>query len=605
MVSDLSRHPAGRSCNKIMAGQPINIDETFTIAQAFNERVNSSPKKTAYTEFNHQTEEWQSYSWSETRDIAASIQQWMIELGLSAGDRFALMLPNSLMWVAVDIAAAGLGIISVPLYPNDREDNVHYILQKTASRLLIIATREQYALSKNFINEIDSLKSIVLLDEIEGIELPALRSQLKNYTSAAFKQSACNSDDPATIVFTSGTTGRPKGVTLSHNNLLTNAADAGRAVPVDENGKLLSFLPLSHTFERTTGYYAPMLYGAEVTYTRSIEQLADDLQIIKPTILISVPRIYERVYARIHEQVEQKSSFVRRLFKATYEIGYKKFCYRQGTAKRSFLFLLHPLLDRLVAKKIREKLGGRLLFAVAGGAAFAKELNAFFIGMGINVLQGYGMTETSPVISTNRVDKNIVGSVGMALDHVQVKLSELGELLVRGNSVMLGYWDDKAATKKILNDDGWLHTGDIARIEDNIIFITGRVKDIIVLSNGEKIPPADVEHAICSDALFDQTIVIGERKPFLSAIVVLNPEQSKLQHINKNNINDDDVKAELLKRISRHMLEFPGYAQIYKIAATLEPWEVENGLLTPTLKIKREKIKQLFAAEIEQMYQGH
>ena len=225
--------------------------------------------------------------------------------------------------------------------------------------------------------------------------------------------------------------------------------------------------------------------------------------------------------------------------------------------------------------------------------------------MGINVLQGYGMTESSPVISANRVDKNIIGSVGVAFDNVQVKLTDVGELMVRGESIMLGYWDNEEATKEVLTDDGWLHTGDIARIEDDIIFITGRVKDIIVLSNGEKIPPADIEQAVCADALFDQAIVIGERKPFLSAIVVLNPEQCRLQGINTNNLDLEDLKSELLRRIGSHMHDFPGYAKVYQITATLDPWEVENGLLTPTLKIKREKVKELFKSEIEAMYEGH
>jgi long-chain acyl-CoA synthetase len=605
VASDSEHRQVGVSYNNIVMQRSSYTDDTFTIAKAFNERVNLTPSKIAYREFNHQTDQWQSYTWTETRKLASSIQQWLIGLEIVAGDRIAIMLPNSVMWVAIDQAAAGLGIITVPLYPNDREDNVHYILEKTDCRLLLIATQEQYELSKSFTGKIESLQNIVLTAQVEGADLAILSDQLNHDHEISFQSDGCSHNDPATIVFTSGTTGRPKGVILSHRNLLINAADSGRAVPVREEDKLLSFLPLSHAFERTTGYYAPMLCGAEITYTRSIDQLADDLQIIKPTILISVPRIYERVFAKINEQVQRKSVFAQKLFKYTHEIGYKQFCYKQGSGDWSLSFLFHPLLDMLVAKKIRDRLGGRLKFAVAGGAAFAKELNAFFIGMGVNIVQGYGMTESSPVISANRVDRNIVGSVGLALDHVEVKLSDVGELMVRGDSVMLGYWDDEEATNQVLTEDGWLHTGDIARIENEIIYITGRVKDIIVLSNGEKIPPADVEHAICSDALFDQTMVIGEGKPFLSAIVVLNPEQCKLQRINADNLNDEEVKSELLKRISRYMDEFPGYAQIYKITATLDPWEIENGLLTPTLKIKQEKVKELFKQEIEQMYAGH
>lgn len=588
-----------------MTRRSAYIDEMFTLAAVFNERVNLSPDKSAYIEFNHETQEWDHSSWLEIRKLAVSIQRWLTKLGLSAGDRIALMLPNSVMWVAIDQAAAGLGLITVPLYPNDRGENVHYILEKTQCRILFIATKEQYQLSKNFPQEIASLGHLVVTDSLDGVELPVLKDQLDSYDDAVFQCNGCECNDTATIVFTSGTTGRPKGVILTHRNLLVNAADSGSAVPVSEEDRLLSFLPLSHTFERTTGYYAPMLYGAEIAYTRSIDQLADDLQIIQPTILISVPLIYERVYARIEEQAQQKSKFSQILFKHTHQIGYKRFCYRQGTGEWSISFLLHPLLDLLVAKKIRAKLGGRLKFAVAGGAAFGRDLNAFFIGIGVNVLQGYGMTESSPVISSNRVDRNIIGSVGIAFDHVEVKISAVGELLVHGDSIMPGYWDNQKATSEVLTKDGWLHTGDLARIEEDTIFITGRVKDIIVLSNGEKIPPTDIEHAVSADRLFDQVIIIGERRPFLSAIVVLNPEQCKLQKIDTSDLDDAGLKSELLKRVSAHMHNFPGFAQIYQITVTLDPWEIENGLLTPTLKIKREKVKELFEAKIETMYAGH
>ena len=264
------------------------------------------------------------------RSQAAAIQQWLISLGLSSGDRLALMIPNSVMWVAIDQAAAGLGIITVPLYPNDREDNVHYILEKTDSKLLLIDTYDQYELSKNFLHEIDALEFIVTVNEIENTDLPVLTKLLKHENST-FKTDGCLYKDPATIVFTSGTTGRPKGVVLSHRNILVNAADCCSAVPVTGNDRLLSFLPLSHTFERTTGYYAPMLQGAEIAYTRSIDQLAEDLQIMQPTILISVPRIYERVFAKIEEQVQQKSALAQKLFASAHQVGYKKFCYKQNT----------------------------------------------------------------------------------------------------------------------------------------------------------------------------------------------------------------------------------------------------------------------------------
>ena len=580
-------------------------DDSFTIGVTFNQRVELTPDKTAYLEFNQQSQQWQHYSWSAMRSLAASIQAWLLSLNVNRGERIALMIPNGTLWVAIDQAAAGLGIITVPLYPNDREENVQYILEKTDCRLLFIDTQEQYTYCKDFVHEIESLKRVVSTSSIDGADIEVLPELIAGFSDPSYICDACNADDPATIVFTSGTTGRPKGVVLTHGNILANSKGCGHAVPVGLTDRLLSFLPLSHMFERTTGYYTPMLHGAEIVYARSIDQLGEDLQNMSPTILMSVPRIYERVYARIEDQLEKKSRFAQTLFHLAHKIGYKKFCWKQGTGSWSVSFLLHPLLDKLVAQKIRDKLGGKLIYAVAGGAPFAKDLNAFFLGMGINVLQGYGMTESSPVISTNRVHKNIIGSVGIALDNVETKLSAVGELLVRGDSIMRGYWENEEATKDVLSEDGWLHTGDIARIENEVIFITGRVKEIIVLSNGEKIPPADIEHAICAGSVFDQAIVIGERKPFLSAIVVLNTEACKTHGIALNDLNSESTKAILLKRISKHMRNFPGYAQIYQITATIDPWEVENGLLTPTLKIKREKIKELYDKEIEQMYEGH
>ena len=602
-----SSHPlAGRIYNNSYhMDDSAYQDNSYTIAAVFKQRVILTPDKTAYIQYDHDQQKWINYSWTEMQSLAAAIQAWLQSLDINAGDRIALMIPNGTLWVALDQAAAGLGIITVPLYPNDREDNVQYILERTSCRLLIIDSQEQYAFSKDFTKEITSLSYLASTSTIEGADITNFTEQLESFPKQDFISDTAKAEDPATIVFTSGTTGRPKGVVLTHRNVLSNAAAASRGVKVTLEDRLLSFLPLSHTFERTVGYYAPLIHGAEIVYTRSIEQLAEDLQNMQPTILISVPRIYERVFAKIEDQVEKKSAFAQKLFHLAHKTGYKKFCYQQGTGAWSPVFLLHPLLDTLVAKKIRSKLGGRLKYAVAGGAAFSKDLNAFFIGMGINVLQGYGMTESSPVISTNRVEMNVIGSVGKVLDNVEVSFSDVGELLVRGESIMQGYWQNPDATKEVLNPKGWLRTGDIARLENEILFITGRVKEIIVLSNGEKIAPADIEHAICTDPIFDQTIVIGERRPFLSAIVVLNTEACKNHKIPVDDLEDKSIKSILVKRIAKRMNDFPGYAQIYQITATTDPWEVENGLLTPTLKIRRAKIREVFKSEIDAMYEGH
>lgn len=577
-------------------------NDELTIAGTFAKRVALTPNKTAYVEFSDKDNCWQDYSWQQISALSASIQFWLQTLPLSAGDSIALMLSNSVYWVAIDQAAAGLGLITVPLYPNDRADNVEYILTQTSARILFIDSSEQCKLSRRFVENIDSLTSIVSVKKLKNENIKALVDLLPSNIEAEFQVRSVHCDDPATIVYTSGTTGRPKGVVLSHRNVLSNAAAASRSVLVGEQDRLLSFLPLSHTFERTVGYYAPMMHGAEIVYARSVDKLAEDLKTMHPTVLISVPRIYEKVYDRIQAKLQAKNMLSRKLFNWTHSIGYRRYCYKQNTATWSFSFLIYPLLDRLVAKKIREGLGGHLKYAVAGGAAFSGKLNAFFLGMGVNVLQGYGMTESSPVISTNLTTHNIVGSVGKLLDNVEATFTDVGELMVRGPSIMQGYLNNPEATHEVMTDEGWLHTGDIARIDNDFLFITGRVKEIIVLSNGEKIPPHDVEHAICTDTLIDQCIVIGERRSFLSAIVVLNVEQCKKLKIATNNLSDERYKKILLERISARMKDFPGYAQVYQVTATVDPWEIENGLMTPTLKIKREKVKALFEQEIEKMY---
>ncbi|MEK7772310.1 MAG: AMP-binding protein, partial [Pseudomonadota bacterium] len=328
----------------------------------------------------------------------------------------------------------------------------------------------------------------------------------------------------ATIIYTSGTSGRPKGVMLSHHNILTNAYSCLQVVPVSSDDLLLSFLPLSHTFERTAGYYVPMMSGATIAYTRSIQQLQEDLLTIQPTLMISVPRIYERVYAGIRAKLAEGSGFARWLFNLAVDVGYSRFEYHQARGNWRFTHCLWPLLKKLVASKVMNKLGGRLRFVMSGGAALPAEVSRLFIGLGLPILQGYGMTESSPVVCANRLEDNVPASVGLPIPGVEVKLGENNALLIRGPSVMLGYWNNPAATKAIISPDGWLNSGDIAAIdEQGHVTITGRLKEIVVLSTGEKVPPADMEAAILRDPLFEQVMLIGEARSYLSILVVLNP----------------------------------------------------------------------------------
>jgi len=353
------------------------------------------------------------------------------------------------------------------------------------------------------------------------------------------------------------------------------------AIPAYPTDRFLSFLPLSHMFERTCGYYSAIWAGAQTVYARSISLLADDIREQRPTVLISVPRIFERIYSRMQEAMAP-GSLKRRLFEAACDSGWRRFRGEATLCDR----LRWPVLKALVAKKLYRRLGGRIRLIIVGGAAFAPHLARVFIGLGLPIIQGYGLTETAPVLAANRPGDNDPASVGRALEGIELRCDENGELLARGPCVMLGYWNNPAATAAMIDEDGWLHTGDLAAIRGGCVYITGRVKEVIVLSNGEKVPPNDAEQAILRDAAFEQAMIVGEGRPKLGLLAVSKITNTK----------------ELCERANTQLHDFPGYARIHHLARIPDPWTVENGLLTPTLKLKRHEIEKRFAREIEAMY---
>ena len=352
--------------------------------------------------------------------------------------------------------------------------------------------------------------------------------------------------------------------------------------------------------------------GATVAYARSIQQLQEDLVNIRPSILMSVPRIYDRVYAAIHAKLEKKSALSRFIFNYAVEVGYSRFECQQQRGPKKISHLLWPLLNLLVAKEVMGKLGGRLRLAMGGGAPLSIEVSRMFIGLGLPILQGYGMTECSPVACVNSINNNVPSSVGRTIPGVTVKLDENNTLLIHGPNVMLGYWNNPEATAATLAPDGWLNSGDMARIDGEIITITGRLKEIIVMSTGEKISPADMEAAILRDQLFEQVILIGEGHPYLSVLVVINPDcwekisrQHNLDLKVGRSVHNKKLEKILLERISVQIREFPGYAKIRRVELALEPWTVENGMLTPTLKLKRTKVLDHYQATVSKLYKGH
>ena len=399
---------------------------------------------------------------------------------------------------------------------------------------------------------------------------------------------------------------------LSHRNILSNVQSGLAVYDVFPEDIFLSFLPLSHMFERTADYYLNVVSGASIVFSRSIPQLAEDFRIVQPTIIFSVPRIYERFLAAINDQLKKASPTRRKLFDFAVDVGWSRFEYRNGRGPWKASFLLWPVLNKLVAEKLLSRLGGKLRFAVAGGAALSPAVSKVFVGLGLPICQGYGLTEASPLLAVNLLEKNDPSSVGPAVPGVETRIGENGVLLARGPNVMMGYWNNPEATRQVLSEDGWLNTGDQVRIDEHgFIHITGRVKEIIVLGNGEKVPPADIEMAIQMDPLFEQVLIYGEAKPYLSAIVVLNDEEwervASEAKLDPKIDGDGKDKSEkfLVQRIGKLIKGFPGYALIRKVAVAREKWTIDNGMITPTLKLKRNVIFQKYASAINDMYKGH
>ncbi|MCP3462973.1 long-chain fatty acid--CoA ligase [Bradyrhizobium sp. CCGUVB23] len=590
---------------------PPTLAEVMTLPQLLRWRVALTPGREAYRQYDATAGRWASYSW---RQIDAEFDRWRRALaaeGLAAGERVAILMPNGLAHVAMDQAALSRGLVPVPMHAVDNPDSIAYILGDSGARLLFVDTLERWQAIVATGQPVPCLARVVCASFSEASPTDARVIALDRWLGSvaggpAMANVAVRADDLAAIVYTSGTTGRPKGVMLSHGNVVANVKAIARRIAAEPDDVFLSFLPLSHTFERTGGYYYPIAAGACVAYARSVPQLSQDLKHVQPTVLISVPRIYERIFALIMQHREAAGRAERALFDFTLAVGGRRFDARQGRRSLSlFDQLAWPILKRRVAGKVLAQFGGRLRVAVSGGAPIAEPVIRLFLSLGLDVLQGYGMTETSPVVSVNTAEDNDPRSVGHVLDGIEVKLGDKDELLVRGPSVMLGYWHREEETRRVKEADGWLHTGDQARIEHGRITITGRIKDILVTSTGEKIAPVDLETAILADPLFEQAFVIGEQRPFLTAFVVLNAkaweqEQQRLAGLGKQ--GEGGERAALLARIAAAVKDYPAYATPRAVSWSLEPWTIAAGLLTPTLKNKRPALEHRFAAEIEQVY---
>lgn len=600
-----------------------DLSTVQTLAELFAWRVAQTPDAEAYRQFDELTGQWISYSWQQTQERMQGFIKALSPLALEHGSRVAILLPNGLHAVCMDQAVQACGFVPVPMHALDNPASIAYILSDSDAAFLIAATDRQWKDIVNAGMELPALRQVVVLEKVlektlEAAALPASVPvvQIDEWlASAAHLQATVKgpvADDLAALVYTSGTTGKPKGVMLTHTNVVSNVkAVVHRVSPVIAD-VFLSFLPLSHTFERTAGYYLPVAAGACVAFSRSVKQLPQDLLEVRPTILISVPRIYERVYGVIQTKLSA-SKLQANLFNLAIATGWRRFSREQGLLKGDGMSALLDglrwlVLEPLIASKLKNQFGGRLRVAVSGGAALSQTISQCFLGLGIPIVQGYGMTETAPVVSFNAPDDNDPATVGRAVENVEVRIGENAELQVRGPNVMRGYWKREEDTAKTFID-GWLRTGDQASIVDGRVRILGRVKEIIVTSTGEKIAPVDLELAIMNDVVFEQAYAFGENSPFIACAVVLS-RAYWLELSGSLGLNPDDAASlkspqaqkAVVQRIKALTKNFPYYAQPRAAILTLEAWTVENTLITPTLKLKRNNLLAHFAEDIKAVY---
>jgi len=614
-----------------MTSTPADIASVQTLPQLLAYRAARTPQAEAYRAFDSSRQAWASLTWAQTAERVNTWAQALAAMQLPPAARVAILLPNGLHAMCADQATLATGGVPVPLHAIDNPGSIAYILADCEASMLIVSQAAQWEKIRAVGTPFPALRAVVITDDDDAfkptpasIDSPAVGSLAQwltgaGQTGAPTTGMGPQADDLAAIVYTSGTTGKPKGVMLTHRNVVSDVKAVLERIAPTVDDVFLSFLPLSHTFERTGGYYLPIAAGSCVAYARSVAQLAEDLKTIRPTVLVSVPRIYERIHAKLLEKLSP-TPWKMQLYEAAQNKGWARFCAAQrlpaptpdasSQAAGWMAALPWPVLQALVAKPLLAQFGGRVRVAVSGGAPLSPTIAKCFLGLGLPLIQGYGMTETAPVVSVNALDDNDPACVGKALPGVEVRIGDNHELQVRGPIVMKGYWKRPEDTARILSPDGWLGTGDQADIVNGRIYIKGRIKEIIVTSTGEKIPPGDLELALLADPLLEQAFVVGENRPFIACVAVLNAGEWQrlaadlgLNPQAADSLNHPSVHRAVLARIEKNTASFARYAVPRTVHLTLDPWTIENTFMTPTLKLKRNNLMAHFAEAIEGMYQ--
>ncbi len=566
--------------------------------------------------------QWVGISYTNFKNETVSFARGLASLGIKRGDKVSIISENRPEWAFSDMAIIGLGAVDVPIYPSLTSDHIEFILNNSESVAVIVSNKFQLNKVMKIRDKCKYLKNIIVYNEKDALEsdgtiksfktIQNLGNNSSQFSESFFWENAKlnNENELCTIIYTSGTTGEPKGVMLTHKNIVSNVLDALRVFPITKDDSFLSFLPLCHIFERMTGYYVAFSAGSMVTYAQSIESVASDLVDIKPTIMTAVPRLFERMQSKIMKNIDSQSERKQKIFHWAMNVGSEFSDAKSHGVPSVSLSLKHSLADKLVFKKIRSRTGGKLRFFISGGAALPRELGMFFEAAGITIIEGYGLTESSPVISANRLENYKYGTVGRPLPSVEVKIAHDGEILARGPNIMQGYYKNKKETDESIKD-GWLHTGDIGVFDaEGFLVITDRKKHLFKTSGGKYIAPTPIESLFLSSQFIDQFVLIGDRRMFLSALIVPDFEAVKA-YADSNNIpykNIDDLldTKEVYDLIEKELVKFQknfaNYERIRKFTLLDKPFSLETGEMTPTLKLKRKVIEERYKDLIEVMY---
>lgn len=566
---------------------------------------------------------YRDISYLELLEKIKNFSGGLASIGIKKDNKVSILSENRPEWAISDYAILSLGAITVPVYPSLTPVQIDYILRNSESKILIISTDELYERVSEIVKNIPMIENIVMFEGYEKYQDKKILSLQELYN----KGEEYNKSNPgqfekiveqiepsnlASIIYTSGTTGEPKGVMLTHNNFISNILSSISVLPISDEDTFLSFLPLCHVFERMAGHFLPITVGSTIAYAEGIDKVAENMQEIHPTVMTSVPRLYEKMYAKVKEAVELGSPIKRKLFNWSFSVGeeyQKKKKSNQLNFGTKFKF---NFANKLVFSKLKNRVGDRIRFFVSGGAPLPGEIGEFFEKAGILILEGYGLTETSPVISVNREEKYKFGTVGLPIPGVDVKIADDGEILTKGPHVMLGYYKNREETERTIDSEGWFHTGDIGEIdEDGFLKITDRKKNLIVTSLGKNVAPQPIENLLVTNKYIEQIMLIGDKRKFISALIVPNFENINrytkeigLAYANNTElVNAPEVYKLIENEIESISTDLANFEKVKKFTLLDRELTIDNGELTPTLKIKRNVVEKKFKDLIDKMYQ--